>query len=122
MGAVGSAYDNAMMESFWGRMQVELLDRRRWKTRIELASAIHDYIELWHNIRRRHSSLGMLTPSEIEAVWAAAQDSAVLDTGFAKTAPTALVDERSAAGLARTSEGDVSLDHQHLLLNNNRPT
>jgi hypothetical protein len=48
MGAVGSAFDNAMMESFWGRMQVELLNRRRWKTRIELASAIHDYIELWH--------------------------------------------------------------------------
>lgn len=46
MGAVGTAADNAMMESFWGRMQVELFNRRRWKTRIELASAIHDYIEL----------------------------------------------------------------------------
>ena len=46
MGAVGSAYDNALMWSFWGRMQVELLNRRRWKTRIELAGAIHDYIEL----------------------------------------------------------------------------
>ena len=49
MGAVGSAIDNALMESFWGRMQVELLNRRKWKTRIELAGAIHDYIELWHN-------------------------------------------------------------------------
>jgi len=47
------------MESFWGRMQVELLDRRRWKTRVELATAIYDYIELWHNTRRRHSSLAM---------------------------------------------------------------
>ena len=63
MGAVGTAADNAMMESFWGRMQVELLDRRRWKTRIALATAIHDHIELWHNTRRRHSALGMLTPS-----------------------------------------------------------
>ena len=71
MGAVGSAYDNAMMESFWGRMQVELLNRRRWKTRIELASAIHDYIELFHNTRRRHSALKMLTPSEAEAAWTA---------------------------------------------------
>ena len=69
MGAVGSAYDNALMESFWGRMQVELLDRRRWKTRIELAMAIHDYIELWHNPRRRHSALGMRTPTEVEAAW-----------------------------------------------------
>jgi putative transposase len=44
MGATGSCFDNAMMEAFWARMQVELLDRRRWKTRIELASGIHDYI------------------------------------------------------------------------------
>lgn len=66
MGAIGSPYDNAMVESFWGRLQVELLNRRGWKTRIELATAIHDYIELFHNTRRRHSSLGMLTPIEYE--------------------------------------------------------
>jgi transposase InsO family protein len=68
MGAVGSPYDNAMVESFWGRMQVELLNRKTWKTRIELATAIHDYIELFHNTRRRHSSLGMLTPTEYETL------------------------------------------------------
>jgi len=66
MGAVGTPYDNAMVESFWGRMQVELLNRRRWKTRIELATAIHDYIEHFHNTRRRHSALGMMTPTEYE--------------------------------------------------------
>jgi transposase InsO family protein len=66
MGSVGSAYDNAMMESFWGRMQVELLNRKKWKTRIDLANSIHDYIELFHNTRRRHSSLNMLTPAEYE--------------------------------------------------------
>jgi putative transposase len=66
MGAVGSPYDNAMVESFWGRMQVELLNRQGWKTRIELATAIHDYIELFHNTRRRHSALNMLTPTEYE--------------------------------------------------------
>ncbi len=66
MGAVGAPYDNAMVESFWARMQVELLNRKRWKTRIELASAIHDYIEIWHNTRRRHSALNMLTPTEYE--------------------------------------------------------
>jgi transposase InsO family protein len=66
MGAVGSAYDNAMVESFWGRMQVELFNRKRWKTRVELATAIHDYIELFHNTKRRHSSLNMLTPMEYE--------------------------------------------------------
>jgi putative transposase len=55
-----------MIESFWSRMQVELLDRRRWRTRMELANAIFDYLEIWHNRRRRHSSLGMLTPIEFE--------------------------------------------------------
>ena len=55
-----------MVEAFWARMQVELLNRKRWKTRVELASATHDYIEIWHNTRRRHSALNMLTPSEYE--------------------------------------------------------
>jgi putative transposase len=66
IGAVGCPYDNAVVEAFWGRMQVELLNRKTWKTRIELASAIYDYIELFHNTRRRHSALGMLTPTEYE--------------------------------------------------------
>ena len=64
--AVGAPFDNAMVEAFWARRQVELLNRRRWKTRVELASAIHDYIEIWHNTKRRHSALNMLTPSEYE--------------------------------------------------------
>ena len=48
-------------------MQVELLHRKRWKTRVELASGMFDYIEIFHNRQRRHSSLGMLTPIEFEA-------------------------------------------------------
>jgi transposase InsO family protein len=67
MGSVGDCYDNAMMESFWSRVQVELLDRKRWRTRIELASAIFEYLEIFHNRQRRHSSLSMLTPLEFEA-------------------------------------------------------
>ena len=67
MGSIGDCYDNSMIESFWSRMQVELLDTRRWKTRIELANAIFEYLEIWHNRRRRHSALGMLTPDEFEA-------------------------------------------------------
>ena len=66
MGSVGAPFDNAMVEAFWARMQVELLNRKKWKTRIELATAIHDYIELFHNTRRRHSALNMLTPTEYE--------------------------------------------------------
>ncbi|GAA4364010.1 hypothetical protein GCM10023088_07730 [Actinomadura verrucosospora] len=66
MGSVGDCYDNAMMDSFWSRMQVELLDRQRWRTRIEPANAIFEYLEIWHNRRRRHSALGMLTPIHFE--------------------------------------------------------
>jgi transposase InsO family protein len=66
MGAVGSCFDNAMIESFWSRMQVELLDRRAWRTRVELANAIFEYLEIFHNRQRRHSALGMLTPIEFE--------------------------------------------------------
>jgi putative transposase len=61
MGSIGDCYDNAMIEACWSRMQVKLLDIRRWKTRVELANAIFEYIEILHNRRRRHSSLGMLT-------------------------------------------------------------
>jgi putative transposase len=66
MGSVGDCYDNAMIESFWSRMQVELLDRQRWKTRVELANAIFEYLEIFHNRQRRHSSLGMVSPVEYE--------------------------------------------------------
>jgi len=66
MGSVGDCYDNAVIESFWSRMQVELLDRKRWRTRVELANAIFEYLEIFHNRQRRHSALGMLTPVEFE--------------------------------------------------------
>ena len=67
MGAVGTCFDNALMESFWSRVQVELLDRRAWSTHLELATALFEYLEIFHNRQRRHSSLGMLTPFEFEA-------------------------------------------------------
>jgi putative transposase len=66
MGTVGDCYDNSMMESFWGTMQIELLDRRSWKSRKELANAIFEWIECWYNPERRHSSLAMLSPADYE--------------------------------------------------------
>ncbi|MEU3624880.1 hypothetical protein AB0E54_21070 [Amycolatopsis coloradensis] len=44
LGTVGDGYDNAMMESFRSKMQTELLDRRKWKTRTELANEIFQYL------------------------------------------------------------------------------
>ncbi len=67
MGSIGHSYDDSMMESFWLRMQVELLDHSRWRTRIELADAIFDYREIWHNRHRRRSAPGMLSPVQFEA-------------------------------------------------------
>jgi putative transposase len=66
MGTIGDCYDNGQMESFWARMQVELLNRKRWNTRLELANAIFEYFEIFHNRQQRHSSLGMLIPIEYE--------------------------------------------------------
>jgi transposase InsO family protein len=40
MGSVGDCYDNSMIEAFWSRMPIELLDQQRWRTRVELANAI----------------------------------------------------------------------------------
>ena len=66
MGSVGDCFDNAVIESFWSRVQVELLDRQRWRTRVELANALFEYLEVFYNLSRRHSSLGMQTPVEFE--------------------------------------------------------
>jgi putative transposase len=66
MGTIGDCYDNATMESFWGTLQLELLDRKEWNTRDDLANAIFEWIECWYNPKRRHSSIGMLSPIEFE--------------------------------------------------------
>jgi transposase InsO family protein len=66
MGSIGDCYDNSMIEAFWSRMQVELLDRQKWNTRLELANAMFQYLEIWHNRKRRHSQLSWLTPVEFE--------------------------------------------------------
>ena len=65
-GSVGDAFDNAMMESFWSSMQNELLDRKHWRTRLELTNAMFDYIEVFYNRQRRHSSLDYVSPIEFE--------------------------------------------------------
>jgi putative transposase len=68
MGTIGDCYDNSMMESFWGTLQLEVLDTRTWKTRSELANSLFEWIECWYNTERRHSSIGMLSPVVFEAI------------------------------------------------------
>ncbi|WP_442816052.1 IS3 family transposase [Streptosporangium sp. NBC_01810] len=58
-----------MMESFWGTMQLELLDVNKWSTRAELASAMFEWIECWYNPYRRHSSIDMNSPIAFEELY-----------------------------------------------------
>jgi len=66
MGSAGDAYDNAMAESFFATLECELLDRRRFKTQVEARMAVFEFIEGFYNPRRRHSSLGYLSPVDYE--------------------------------------------------------
>ena len=72
MGSVGDAYDNAMAESFFATLECELLDRRRFRSQAEAKMAIFRWIEGWYNPRRRHSSLGRVSPLTYEQRYAAA--------------------------------------------------
>lgn len=76
MGAVGCAYDNSLMGSFFGSMQIELLDRRAWPNRAELATAIFEWIEAFYNPTRRPSALDYLSPIDYEQQYNAAEDAA----------------------------------------------
>jgi len=68
MGQVGSAADNAAMESFFSLLQKNVLNRRRWKTRQQLRLAIVTWIERTYHRRRRQTGLGRLTPIEFETI------------------------------------------------------
>jgi len=55
-------------ESFFASLKTELIDRRSWAIRAQARRAIFDYIEVFFNRRRLHSSLCYLTPTEYEAI------------------------------------------------------
>jgi putative transposase len=66
MGSVGDCYDNAVCETFHASLKKERIYRQSWPTRAEARTAIFEYIEGWYNPRRRHSTLGYLSPIEFE--------------------------------------------------------
>jgi transposase InsO family protein len=68
----GDCYDNAAMESFFATIKKELIYRSSWPTRREARAAIHDYIALFYNRKRRHSYLGHTSPAEFERKHSAA--------------------------------------------------
>jgi transposase InsO family protein len=72
MSRKGNCWDNAVAESFFATLKAELINERRWATRVELRAAVFEYIESFYNRRRLHSSLGYRTPAEVEQQLAAA--------------------------------------------------
>jgi putative transposase len=67
MSRTGNCYDNAVMESFWGTLKTELVYHERYGTRHEARASIFEYIEVFYNRVRRHSSLGYVSPEAFEA-------------------------------------------------------
>ena len=66
MSGKGDCYDNAVAESFFSTLEFELLMKNDWHTREDARRAIFRYIETWYNRRRRHSTLGYVSPAEYE--------------------------------------------------------
>ena len=66
MSRSGDCWDNAVVESFFAALKVERLHERRFTTKEELEAEVRDYIETFYNRRRRHSTLGYLSPVDYE--------------------------------------------------------
>lgn len=66
MSRKGNCYDNAFVESFFRTIKVELVYTRKFKTRQEAKAAIFEFIEVWYNRQRLHSSLDYMTPEQYE--------------------------------------------------------
>ena len=62
MSRKGDCYDNAPIESFWGTLKTELVYQRHFGTRLQAIHEITEYIEIFYNRQRRHSSLGNVSP------------------------------------------------------------
>jgi putative transposase len=66
MSRSGDCWDNAVAESFFATLELELIARSRWATRTEARHAIFGFIQTWYNRKRRHSTLDYLSPMQYE--------------------------------------------------------
>ena len=73
MGSIGDCFDNCVAESFFATLQTELLDRSTWATREQPAHAVFAFVEGFYNPRRRHSTLGYLSPADYQTQYWAGQ-------------------------------------------------
>ena len=67
MSGRGDCWDNAMMESFWATLKTELVHQQRYVTREQARASIFEYVEVFYNRQRLHSSLGYVSPETFEA-------------------------------------------------------
>ena len=67
MSGKGDCWDNACMESFWATLKNELVNHEQYATREQARQSIFEYIEVFYNRKRLHSSLGHLSPEAFEA-------------------------------------------------------
>lgn len=120
MGSVGDCYDNAICETFHASIKKERIYRRSWPTRAEARAAVFEYIEGWYNPRRRHSTLGYLSPAEFERQHAKCLSPALegpksRNGSVASTAPRAsdtLTTRRvSTVGIDFVGDGSISLEN-----------
>lgn len=66
MSRVGDCWDNAVVESFFGTLKLELVHHRSWTSRREASQEIFEYIEVFYNRQRRHSAAGRMSPADYE--------------------------------------------------------
>jgi putative transposase len=66
MSRSGNVWDNAAMESFFSSLKTERIARKVYRTRDEAKADVFDYIECFYNTKRRHSTIGYLSPMEFE--------------------------------------------------------
>jgi putative transposase len=66
MSRSGNVWDNAAMESFFSTLKTERTGRKTYRTRDEARADVFDYIERFYNLKRRHSTIGFVSPMEFE--------------------------------------------------------
>lgn len=109
MGSVGDCYDNAVCETFHASLKKEKIYRQSWPTRAAARTAIFEYIEGWYNPRRRHSTLGYLSPIEFERNYTELAQLA-LEGPISPNGSVASIAPRASHGLTTRRVSTVGVD------------
>ncbi len=109
MGSVGDCYDNAVCETFHASLKKERIYRQSWPTRAQARTAVFEYIEGWYNPRRRHSTLGYVSPIEFERQHTELAQPA-LEASTPATRSVAVASPKTADGLTTRRRSTVGVE------------